>query len=137
MTCRRKLQLTILLYYIMLLYFILLYYILLFPLCWCCKTLILLIVFGSMYGYITLDVSRHMFGWLEGTEYQVSTSQTYCIRLCEVQQFLYAKSVFNTYDNIKLSNLTSNTDQYCQNIFFGIKFLHYIRHKLPHTTATS
>ena len=74
-----------------------------------------------MYGYITLDVSRHMFGWLEGTEYQVSTSQTYRIRLCEVQQFLYAKSVFNTYDNIKLSNLTSNTDQYCQNIFFWHK----------------
>jgi len=28
--------------------------------------LILVIVFCSIYGYVTLDVSSHMFGWLEG-----------------------------------------------------------------------
>jgi len=44
-----------------------------------------------MYGNVMLDVSNHMFGWLDGirnlTEYEVSTSHTYRIQLCEVKQF--------------------------------------------------
>jgi hypothetical protein len=58
-------------YYFMFLYFILLYCILLSPLCWCCIIAILLIVFCSIYGYVTLDVSSHMFSWLEGIEMNI------------------------------------------------------------------
>jgi hypothetical protein len=83
--------LAILLYNIKLLYFIFLYCILLFPLCW--RKILILIAWRSIYGYGMHDVSSHMFGRLDGirnwTNYQVSTSHTYRIQLCEVNQFLY------------------------------------------------
>jgi hypothetical protein len=99
--------------------------------------LILLIVFCSIYGYVTLDVCRHMFCWLEGIEYQVSTSHTYHIRLCEVQQFymLYHCLIRTTASYSQ--TLPATRISTARTFLFGTKFLHYIRHKLPHTTATT